>query len=134
MVMEAAPSAAFEVPEPDLLLELLIIALDAPAQLSQIDEGGKIDVFRQGRQPVFDRLLLAFRPLDQQPLRRMRRGELLVAMRRANPQARKPRGQRRRGTLAPGDRSPCPLRQAQRQRLDGERPMLTVATQPLRRP
>src|SRR5436853_402693 len=73
--MEAAPSPAFEVPEPNLLLELLIIALDAPAQLSQIDEGGKIDVFRQGRQPVFDRLLLAFGPLDQQPLRRMRRGD-----------------------------------------------------------
>jgi hypothetical protein len=27
--MEAAPSAAFEMPEPDLLLELLIVALDA---------------------------------------------------------------------------------------------------------
>src|SRR5438552_5686774 len=127
-MMEAAPSATFEVPEPDLLLELLIIALDAPAQLSQIDEGGKIDVFRQSREPVFGRLLLAFRPLDQQPLRRTRRGEFLVAMRRVNPQARKPRRQRRRRTFTPRDHSPCPLRQAQRQRLDGERPMFAVAT------
>jgi hypothetical protein len=29
--MEATPPASFIVPEPDLLLELLIIALDAPA-------------------------------------------------------------------------------------------------------
>jgi hypothetical protein len=31
VVMKASPSAAFEMPEPDLLLELLIVALDPPA-------------------------------------------------------------------------------------------------------
>jgi hypothetical protein len=36
--MEAAPAAPLEMPEPDLLLELLIIALDAPAQLRAIDQ------------------------------------------------------------------------------------------------
>ena len=30
-MVEAAPSSSFEMPEPDLLLQLLIIALDAPA-------------------------------------------------------------------------------------------------------
>jgi hypothetical protein len=30
-MVEAAPSSPFEVSEPDLLLQLLIIALDAPA-------------------------------------------------------------------------------------------------------
>ena len=30
-MVEATPSAPFEMPEPDLLLQLLIIALDAPA-------------------------------------------------------------------------------------------------------
>jgi hypothetical protein len=29
--MEAAPSAAFEMSEPDLLLEFLIVAFDTPA-------------------------------------------------------------------------------------------------------
>ena len=45
VVMEAAPSAAFEMPEPDLLLELLIVALDAPAQLGEVDQALKGDVF-----------------------------------------------------------------------------------------
>jgi hypothetical protein len=31
VVVEAAPSSPFEMPEPDLLLELLIVALDALA-------------------------------------------------------------------------------------------------------
>jgi hypothetical protein len=31
--MEAAPSAAFEMTEPNLLLKFLIVAFDAPAQL-----------------------------------------------------------------------------------------------------
>jgi len=37
-MMESAPSAPFKVPKPDLLLELLIIALDAPAQLGGVDQ------------------------------------------------------------------------------------------------
>lgn len=35
MVMEAAPAASFVVPKPGFLLELLIVALDAPAQLGK---------------------------------------------------------------------------------------------------
>src|SRR6185312_11749331 len=33
VVVEATPTSPFEMPEPDLLFEILIIALDAPAQL-----------------------------------------------------------------------------------------------------
>ena len=43
MVVETAPPAPFEVTETDLLLEVLIVALDAPAQFREIDqllEGG----------------------------------------------------------------------------------------------
>jgi hypothetical protein len=32
-MMEAAPSAPLEMPEPDLLLEFLVVALGTPAQL-----------------------------------------------------------------------------------------------------
>ena len=45
--MEAAPSTPFKMPEPDLLLEFLIVALDAPAQLGEINETGKADVVGQ---------------------------------------------------------------------------------------
>ena len=71
-MMEAAPSAPFEMPEPDLLLELLIVALDAPAQLGEIDQAVEGDVLRKRREPVFGRLVLALRPLDQQPFFRPR--------------------------------------------------------------
>ena len=37
-MVEAAPSASFIVPEPDLLLEIQIVPLDAPAQLGKVDE------------------------------------------------------------------------------------------------
>ena len=36
--MEAAPAAAFVMSKPDLLLEFLIVALDAPAHLGKIDK------------------------------------------------------------------------------------------------
>src|SRR6266849_5609163 len=66
-MMEATPSASFIMPEPDLLLELLIIAFDAPAQLGGVDQIAECDAARQGRKPILGRLLLALGPLDQQP-------------------------------------------------------------------
>ena len=42
--MKAAPAPAFELPQSDLLLELLIVALDAPAQLGEIDQAIEGDV------------------------------------------------------------------------------------------
>ena len=41
MVVEASPAAALVVTEADLLLELLVVALDAPAQLGLVDEVGE---------------------------------------------------------------------------------------------
>jgi hypothetical protein len=57
-VLEAAPSATFEMAEPDLLLVFLIVAFDAPAQFGNINKRCKLDVCRQGREPVFGRLLV----------------------------------------------------------------------------
>ena len=89
MVMKAAPSAAFKMAQPNLLLELLIIALDAPAQFGDVDQ--VIEGYRvwERREPVFGRLGLALRPLYQQPFRRMRLTSLFVVMSDANTQARK---------------------------------------------
>ena len=45
-MVEAAPTAPFEVVKSGLLFELLVIAFDAPAQLGKIDETGKANVGR----------------------------------------------------------------------------------------
>src|SRR4051795_1505591 len=80
VMMKAAPAASFIMVEPKFLLEILIIPLNPPAQLghvNQIDQGGRR---RQGREPVLGRLLVALRPLDQQPLLRMRLGPPLLPL------------------------------------------------------
>ena len=55
--MKAAPTAPLVMPEPDFLLEFLIVALDAPAQFGEIDQTAKANLPRQARKPVFRRLL-----------------------------------------------------------------------------
>ena len=57
-MVEAAPAAAFVVTKAEFLLEFLVIALDPPAQLGQIDQPREGDVVRQVGEPVFGRLLL----------------------------------------------------------------------------
>ena len=91
-MVEATPSTPFEVAEPNLLLEFLIIALDAPAQFGDVDETAQGDVLWQGRKPVFSRLVLALRPLDQQPFLRPRFSQPINSMRDANTHPSKPRG------------------------------------------
>ena len=76
VMMEAAPAASLVMPEAEFLFQVLVIALDPPAQLDQIDECSPCDVGRQGREPVFDRLLLAAWPFDQQPFFGARRRRL----------------------------------------------------------
>src|SRR3954464_6153600 len=80
VMVEAAPAAALVVPEPQFLLELLVVAFDAPSELGEFDQAHEADVLRQGREPVFGGLLLAFRPLDQEPFRRARLIEPVIAM------------------------------------------------------
>src|SRR5215216_1037499 len=69
-MMEAAPSAPLIVSKPDFLLELLIVALDTPAQLGKVDELSEADIHWQRRQPILGRSGFALGPLDQQPFRR----------------------------------------------------------------
>src|SRR3954447_10861077 len=80
MVVEAAPAAALIVPEPEFLLELLVVAFDAPPELGKLDHALKADLLWQGREPVLGGLPLAFRPLDQKPFRRARFAEPIIAM------------------------------------------------------
>jgi len=106
VVVEAPPASPLVVTEPDLLLEVLVIPLDAPAQLGLLDEVGERRVIRQGREPVFGRFLLAVRPLDEEPLLRARLMTEVIAMGRPDPDSREARRQWRVRTLSPGDDRP----------------------------
>src|ERR1700747_1061838 len=108
-MMEAAPAAPFVVTNPALLLDLLIVALDAPAQLGQIDEPLEADVLRQRGEPVFGWLCFALRPFDQQPLRRQLFGDPFVVP-DADTHAREARGQLVGRAFPPRHRAPGLLR------------------------
>src|SRR5712691_4480091 len=111
-MVEAAPSAPFIVPEPDLLLELLIVALDAPTQFGGVDQSTEGDSEWKGREPVFGRCGLVLWPLDQQPFLCRGRG-VFVPMSNANTYARKARGQPVGRAFPPLDRMPGFRRQTE---------------------
>src|SRR6266550_6962578 len=77
-MVEAAPPASFIVAKPGFLLELLIVALDAPAQLGKINQPSEADVLRQCREPIFGWLRFPLGPLDQQPFRLQFLGDQFV--------------------------------------------------------
>jgi len=68
MMMETAPPAPFIITKAEFLLELLIIALDPPPQLCQINQTVERDILGQSGKPIFGRFGFVLRPLDQQPL------------------------------------------------------------------
>src|ERR1019366_5450099 len=132
VMMEAAPPTPFKMSEPELLLELLIVPFDTPAQLGGVDQPAEGDLFRKGREPVFGRLILALGPLDQQPLFRSGLSEIVIAMRDPNAHASKPRGQPLGRAFPPFDRAPCALAQSESKFLDRDQLMLAVAAHQLR--
>ena len=87
-MVKASPAPAFVVAEPQLLLELLIIPLNAPAQFGRVNQLADCDRLRQGRKPVSDWLRLTFRPLDEQPLLWPGLRAPVVAVRRSNAKRR----------------------------------------------
>src|SRR3954469_5854215 len=131
MVVETAPAAALVVPEPEFLLELLVIALDAPPELGEFNQALEADVLGQCREPVLGGFLLAFRPLDQEPFLWARFAQPVVAMSGSHPHACKARGEPIGWALAPGDLGPCRLLKSQRQRLDRGRLVLAIPTHQL---
>src|SRR5205809_2182541 len=131
-MVEAAPSASFKMSQPDLLLEFLIVAFDPPSQLGNVDELTERDVFRKRRQPIFDRLLLAIGPFNQQPLLRPTVGEPVIPMRDTNARTGKSRGQLLPRGFPPCDRAPGTLWQSQRKFFDRVRFVLVIAAQQLR--
>lgn len=68
VVVEAAPRSPLEVVEAEFLLHLLVVALDAPAQLGRPDEVLERGAVRQCREPELGRFLLALWPCAGEPL------------------------------------------------------------------
>ena len=118
VVVEAAPSTAFEMSKSDFLLELLIVALDAPAQFGEVNQISKGNVLRkvESQYLVGSFLLLATRSAAIPRLAARRRHSSRCAARTS--QACKARAQRSVCAIAPCNRAPSPLRQAERERLD----------------
>src|SRR3954447_9146144 len=110
-MMKATPAPPLVVAEPDLLLQLLIVPLDAPAQFGLADEFGQGRLGRQGREPVLRGRGLALRPFDQDPLLGTGLRPPLIAMSRAHPHRRTARRQQPVRTSPPRDTLPGRLRQ-----------------------
>src|SRR4051795_5602071 len=129
--MEAAPAASLVVSKTQFLFELLVIALDPPAQLGQIDQAIERHVRRDGGQPILCGLGGALGPFDPHPFLAARLGPPIIVMRRPHPYPGKARDQRSRASLAPGNRLPVCRRQAERKRLDAHRTVLGVVAHEL---
>src|SRR3982751_1130524 len=115
--METAPAAALVVPEPQFLLELLVVAFDAPSELGEFNQARETNVLGQGREPVFGGLPLAFRPLDQEPFLRARFAQPVIAMSGSHPPPCEARGEPVGDALAPADLGPRRRPKSKRQRL-----------------
>src|SRR6266481_2777278 len=115
-MMEARPAAALIVAEADFLLEVVIIALDAPAQLGEIDEAAERHVAVDGCEPEFGGRGLALGPFDEQCLF----GKTCFAADRRNAHAHtgKARLQLLVRAFSPSDGAPGMLGQAEGQRFE----------------
>src|SRR5207245_511479 len=154
VMVETPPASPFKMIEPQLVLQLLVVPLDAPAQHRELDQIGARRRRRQRRQPILDRGGVGARPLDEQPLLGARRRAPVVAVRgprrapaalraaclaRARPRSAPPaRGRsatwcgtrRRRGRPPPGGGAgPAPTSQAN---TAGRRPAHSRAREPTR--
>src|SRR6266699_2451390 len=134
MMMEPTPAAPFEVIQPQLVLEFLVVALDPPPQLSQADESGERDGLRQRRQPVLRRRRFAARPLDEEPFRGARRWPIAIAMGGPHAQPREAGAHGPAGAFPPRHRVPGRGRERGGQALEALRSMPRRAPHARRRP
>src|SRR5258708_11915502 len=130
MMMNPPPPAALEMVEPEFVLELLIVARDAPAQLGEAHEIGDGRRHRQGREPILRGLRLVPPPLDEHPLLRPGRRALLIAMGRPHPQPREAGTHRPSGACAPRHRPPGRRWPRHRHLLEPPRPVRGGAPRP----
>lgn len=130
--MKASPTAPLEVPQAEFLLEVLIVALDTPAQLGQTYQFAQ----RCGRRQVAQEVLCRFRflagPFDEKPLLRTRFCALAIPVRTTHSDSGKTSAQRRVAAFPPTDCAVLLLGQLQGQSLGADRLVCVVALQQLR--
>ena len=68
VMMKAPPASALVVAQAEILLEVLVVTLDAPTHLGFKHHALQRHVLGQRAEPVFERLGIALGPLDEQPL------------------------------------------------------------------
>src|SRR5258708_20374634 len=64
-MVESPPSASLVVTKPDLLFEVLVVALDAPAHFDNVDKTPERRLGGKRRQPVLGGFGLPLGPFDQ---------------------------------------------------------------------
>ena len=83
-MMETPPSSPLIVAKSEFLLEVLVVALDPPAQLGGIHKIAAARCCGQRGQNIFGRFGFVGRPFDQAPFLGARRRTLVIAMCGAN--------------------------------------------------
>ena len=68
VMVKAAPASALIVVQAEVLFQVLVVALDAPAHLGHEHQLFQGRVLGGGAEEILGRFLLAFGPLDEQPL------------------------------------------------------------------
>src|SRR4051794_4281663 len=111
-MMKATPPSPLVVAQPELLFQVLVVALDPPPQLGSVHQGPAADVWGQRGEKVFGWLGFVGGPFDQAPFLRTRCGAFIIAMRGADTHGRKPRGELGVGPFAPGNPPPSVPRKA----------------------
>src|SRR5450755_4305894 len=116
--MEASPAPALVVTETEVLLQVLIVVLDAPALMGSADQLVERRALGQRRQAILGRLFLARGPLDEQPLLGPQPRLAGVAPRVAHPSRGEAAAECGVGAFAPADGLIRLGGQGLRQRLD----------------
>ena len=109
VVMKAAPTSSLIVTKPQFLLEVLVVALDPPAQLGGVHQGAATDVGRQRRQPVLRRFGFIRRPFDQAPFLGAWCSTLIIAICRSDAHGGEARGKPGVAALAPSSPAARPF-------------------------
>src|SRR5215813_14938063 len=124
--METSPCAPLVMAEADFLLEVLIITLDSPAQLGEIDEVAERHVGVDRREPELCGRSFMLGPFDQECLF----GKSRFTSYRGGTHAYlgKARPQLRVATLPPRDGAPGVLGQAARQGFDADALRLRITS------
>jgi hypothetical protein len=133
-MLEASPTSSFIMPKAEFLFQILIVALDAPTRLRDVDQSAPARARGQSGEPVFRGLRLSFGPFDQTPFLGPWRRPVIIAMCRADAYGGEARRQGGVGSHSPGHAAPGTGGQTARQLLRGIRFSFVVTTDQRRRP